>query len=521
MAIQKLNLTRDQLSSFLQNFEQVKQFENLFSTVDAIGVTAADANYVYAGPPAGSPATPAFRPLVVADIPALPYVTSVAALTLGTTGTDLSSTVVNGTTTPVITLNVPTASATNRGVLSAANWTTFNSKAPGVTFTTNYIPYGQGTTTLNQSAGLQFDGTNFTTTGYATATSFRPSSSTVPTNGLYLPATNSVGLATNSTERVRIDASGNVGVGVTPSAWATSEAMQFSGGFTYGKRGFGQNLYFDGTNYKAIATAASSLMQMGSGGFNWYKGASTTAGSNVTLTDAMALDVSGNLAIGTSTPTGKLTVVTTSSAGSSIGSWNSAYAVVSPNAGSGNGAGLGLAYNTSADAAEIAAIAPGVAWKPLYLYSGGLFFYSANGGSTGSLDTSGNLTITGATATKASGTTWANPSDIRLKDNVTDYSKGLAELMQVNVKEWQYNGKGGTAEGMKGLGVIADEIMSVLPNTVDNYQAKLNADDETETDIKKFDATEITWLMLNSIKEQQALITELTSRLTALENSAK
>ncbi len=55
-------------------------------------------------------------------------VTSVAALTLGTTGTDLSSTVANSTTTPVITLNVPTASATNRGALSSTDWSTFNSK---------------------------------------------------------------------------------------------------------------------------------------------------------------------------------------------------------------------------------------------------------------------------------------------------------------------------------------------------------------------------------------------------------
>jgi len=55
-------------------------------------------------------------------------VTSVAALTLGTTGTDLSSTVATGTTTPVITLQVPTASASNRGALSAADWTTFNNK---------------------------------------------------------------------------------------------------------------------------------------------------------------------------------------------------------------------------------------------------------------------------------------------------------------------------------------------------------------------------------------------------------
>ena len=63
-------------------------------------------------------------------------VTSVAALTIGTTGTDLSSSVANSTTTPVITLNVPTASATNRGALSAADFTTFNNKQGTITLTT-------------------------------------------------------------------------------------------------------------------------------------------------------------------------------------------------------------------------------------------------------------------------------------------------------------------------------------------------------------------------------------------------
>jgi hypothetical protein len=92
---------------------------------------AKTANYVLAAPN-GSSGVPTFRALVAADIPALPYgtgtVTSVSALTLGTTGTDLSSTVANGTTTPVITLNVPTASATNRGALSSTDWSTFNNK---------------------------------------------------------------------------------------------------------------------------------------------------------------------------------------------------------------------------------------------------------------------------------------------------------------------------------------------------------------------------------------------------------
>jgi hypothetical protein len=63
-------------------------------------------------------------------------VTSVAALTLGTTGTDLSSSVANGTTTPVITLNVPTASASNRGVLSSTDWSAFNAKQSAITFGT-------------------------------------------------------------------------------------------------------------------------------------------------------------------------------------------------------------------------------------------------------------------------------------------------------------------------------------------------------------------------------------------------
>ena len=64
-------------------------------------------------------------------------VTSVAALTLGTTGTDLSSTVATGTTTPVITLNVPTASAANRGALSSSDWSTFNGKQAELVSGTN------------------------------------------------------------------------------------------------------------------------------------------------------------------------------------------------------------------------------------------------------------------------------------------------------------------------------------------------------------------------------------------------
>lgn len=79
-------------------------------------------------------------------------VTSVAALTIGTTGTDLSSTVATGTTTPVITLQVPTASAINRGALSSADWSTFNSKAAALSGTINEIAYFNSATTITSLA---------------------------------------------------------------------------------------------------------------------------------------------------------------------------------------------------------------------------------------------------------------------------------------------------------------------------------------------------------------------------------
>lgn len=49
MAIQRLNLTRDQFASFLKDFEQIKQFERLFSTVDTINTVTLDEINVSAG----------------------------------------------------------------------------------------------------------------------------------------------------------------------------------------------------------------------------------------------------------------------------------------------------------------------------------------------------------------------------------------------------------------------------------------------------------------------------------------
>ena len=61
-------------------------------------------------------------------------VTSVG-ITLGSTGTDVSVSGSPVTSSGNITINIPTASATNRGLLSSANWTTFNNKLSSVGLT--------------------------------------------------------------------------------------------------------------------------------------------------------------------------------------------------------------------------------------------------------------------------------------------------------------------------------------------------------------------------------------------------
>jgi hypothetical protein len=128
---------------------------------------------------------------------------------------------------------------------------------------------------------------------------------------------------TNNTERARIDSSGNLGLGVTPSAWGQSgtvAALQIkstslaaSGTNAY----WGSNWYGGGFDkYIATATASASLLVQTGGAFLFNTaGAPTahTAGDPISFTQAMTLDASGNLLVGATTRSADL--VTFASAG--------------------------------------------------------------------------------------------------------------------------------------------------------------------------------------------------------------
>ena len=136
-------------------------------------------------------------------------VTEVSALTIGTSGTDITSTVATATTTPVVTLNVPTASAANRGALSAADWTTFNNKIGG-SGTTNFVPKFTGSATIGNSSIFD-DGTKVGIGTASPANTLEIKQGTAGNSGLrFTNLTASSSATTSSNKVLGVDSNGDV-----------------------------------------------------------------------------------------------------------------------------------------------------------------------------------------------------------------------------------------------------------------------------------------------------------------------
>jgi hypothetical protein len=117
-----------------------------------------------------------------------------------------------------------------------------------------------------------------------------------------------------------------------------------------------------------------------------------------------------------------------------------------------------------------------------------------------------NLQLGADSAAKPSTSTWTIASDSRVKTNITPYTKGLAEIMQINPIEYKYNGKAGFDADTGGIGIIAQDIQTILPETVNTYFAKLNEKDKKDTELLNFNSHALTFVLINAIKELKAEI---------------
>ena len=121
----------------------------------------------------------------------------------------------------------------------------------------------------------------------------------------------------NTITRMTLDLSGNLGLGVAPSAWGQGKALQIgtyaaiedNSGGGGGIALFGNAHEYTTNGYKYLQNYYATLYRTWAGQHQWYTAPSGTAGNVITFTQAMTLDASGNLGIGTSSPIAKLDII--------------------------------------------------------------------------------------------------------------------------------------------------------------------------------------------------------------------
>jgi hypothetical protein len=316
-------------------------------------------------------------------------------------------------------------------------------------------------------------------------------------------ATNTFDIAdfTAGATRLTIDSSGNLGLGVTPSAWGTTKALEFSYGSFSANASLGTdvagNCYYNGTNWIYRATGVALRYYQATAGHSWYV-ASGTAGNNISFGDAkMTLDASGNLGVGTTTPASGVRLHVDASGGGTIrvtrlASSATAYGQLENDGTDSTLTSTGaLIFQTGSSPAPRARITSGGVFLVGTATAGyGLFstqrvtinpnqdgivvaplsenfsaytvqgnndtgtryaMYIANGSSTAV----GNISFT------SSATAYNTSSDRRLKENVdqSDDAGSLIDAIEVVKHDWKVGGH-------VRYGVIAQDLHDVVPEAV-------------------------------------------------------
>lgn len=113
-------------------------------------------------------------------------------------------------------------------------------------------------------------------------------------------------------------------------------------------------------------------------------------------------------------------------------------------------------------------------------------------------------------AVKPGGGTWSAPSDRRLKTDIKDFEDGLAKVMAIRPVRFHYNGKMDMPTDQEFIGLIAQEVREVAPYTV-------KVTEGSEEGYLFVDGTPLTYMLINAVQEQQAIIDGQDKRIEDLE----
>ena len=307
--------------------------------------------------------------------------------------------------------------------------------------------------------------------------------------GIFFPAADTIAFAEGGAEAMRIDSSGNVGIGtsspnykfnVGPTSGVTSLAGAGISLFTTGsltsniggvlnfRPGLGQTAS-DIFNLSICAYDHSGDTNADGLSINGSDGVSFSTGGN-SRNERMRIDASGNLLVGTTSAitSGKISV-DSSTAG-----------VTARTTGTTNNwtAFIGARNGNDGRVAE--------------------WYRDAAGSMVG------NISVT------ASATAYNTTSDYRLKEAIAPMTGALAKVAAL--KPCTYKWK---VDGSDGQGFIAHELDEVVPGCVTG--AKDAVDAEGNPQYQGIDTSFLVATLTAAIQEQQALITALTTRITALE----
>lgn len=130
------------------------------------------------------------------------------------------------------------------------------------------------------------------------------------------------------------------------------------------------------------------------------------------------------------------------------------------------------------------------------------------------LEVLGDISISGTPYRMSGDIAWQVPSDARLKNVIGSYDRGLLDISRINLVRYHYktNNPVGADSTKEYVGVLAQEVQEIIPEAVSK---------ESKTGFLSLNTTPIFWSMVNAVKDLNKLFSNLENKIDTIQNSDK